>query len=77
MMLISGLRGWPGHKRADTVALIHAVLNGYSEVVFADLNLRLNLLWVSVKPRYGVIVEICADLQHRIPEAKLVGSYSG
>lgn len=77
MMLISGMREWPGHRRADTISQIHAVLNGYSEVVFADLNLHLNLLWVSVRPRYGVIVEICTQLQQRIPEAKLVGSYSG
>ena len=56
---------------------MHDVLNGCTEVVYADLNLKLNLLWVSVKPRYGVISEICAELQHVIPESKLVGSYSG
>ena len=77
MILISGLRNWPSRRRADTIAKIHGVLSAYSEVVFADLNLQLNLLWVSVKPRYGVIAEICGDLQICVPEVKLVGSYTG
>ena len=77
MMLIPGMRHWPGRKQSDTIAKMHGVLYGFSEVVYADLNLRLNLLWVSVKPRYGVIAEICTEVQHFIPEAKLVGSYSG
>ena len=77
MILIPGMRHWPGRKQGETIATMHLVLGGFTEVVFADLNLRLNLLWVSVKPRYGVIAEICAELQHVIPEAKLVGSYSG
>lgn len=77
MMLIPGLRHWPGQRQSDTISRMHNVLNGYSDVVYADLNLKLNLLWVSVKPRYGVISEICVELQHVIPEAKLVGSYSG
>ena len=77
MGLISGLRDRPGLQRIEIIAKMHAVLNSFSEVVFADLNLELNLLWVSVKPRYGVIAEISAELQHHVPEAKLVGSYSG
>ena len=77
MMLIPGMRSWPGRKRGDAIANMHGVLNGFSEVVYADLNLGLILLLVSVSPRYGVITEICVELQRHIPEAKLVGSYSG
>lgn len=77
MMLICGMQHWPGYRKADAIAHVHRILSGYSEVVFADLNLKIDLLWVSVRPRYGVISEIAAELQQRIPEAKLVGSYSG
>ena len=77
MMLIPGLRDWPVRRRSQAISQMHGVLNGYSEVVFADLNLRLNLLWVSVRPRFGVIAETAGELHHCIPEAKLVGSYSG
>lgn len=77
MVLIKGLRDWPGDRKAGAIARVHGVLSAYPEVVFADLNLRLNLLWVSVRPRYGVISEIAAELHDFIPEAKLVGSYYG
>ena len=75
MMLIPGLREWPRIKYNDTLAGIQAVLGGCREVVFADLNVPLNLLWVSVKARPGVIVEVVAGLQTRIPEAVLVSPH--
>jgi hypothetical protein len=52
------------------------VLGGFREVVFADLNVPLNLLWVSVKARHGVIADIYSEFHCRIPEARIVGPYS-
>ena len=75
MILISGLRGWPSAKQTATVNKIQCVLNGFNEVVFADLNVPLNLLWVSIKPKPGLILEVYGALKHRIPEAVLVGPY--
>lgn len=74
MMLIPGLRDWPQARRNDCLAGLHAVLGGFSGVIFADLNLPLNLLWVSVRNTPGIILHLVAAIQARVPEAKVVGS---
>jgi hypothetical protein len=49
------------------------VLARYGDaVVFADVNLRLNTLWVTVRPIPGICLELPAALKHRVPEALLV-----
>ncbi len=73
MVLIPGLRERPRHEFADVVTRLQAVLVNFREVVFVDLNLPLNLLWVSVRPRPGVILELFGAMKRRVPEAKLVG----
>jgi hypothetical protein len=40
--------------------------------VFADMNLRLNVLWVTVRPIPGICLELPAALKTRVPEAMLV-----
>jgi hypothetical protein len=72
MMLIPGLRDRPRHQLVATLAGINAVLTQFHEVVFADLNLRLNLLWVSVRARPGVILDVAGALKRHVPEALLV-----
>lgn len=72
MVLVPGMRDWPRPKLLDAMAGMQAVLATFQEVVFADLNLPLNLLWVSVKPEPGIIAKVAAHLIFRIPEAKLV-----
>ncbi len=73
MMLFPGLRERPGHECEAIVARINRVLREFPEVVFAEVNLRLNLLWVSVRARPGVILDIACCLKFQIPEALLVG----
>jgi len=73
MMLFPGLRDLPTAGLVDRTATIQAVLGGFNEVVFADLNVRLNLLWVSVRPKPGVILEIATCMKFHAPEALLVG----
>jgi hypothetical protein len=41
-------------------------------VVFAELNLKLSLLWVSVKPIPGIRFQITEALRAAIPEARIV-----
>jgi hypothetical protein len=73
MMIIPGLRDRPKCGLERRLADIHGVLSCYgSTVVFAEVILRLNLLWVSVKPLPGICLELPALLQQRIPEALLV-----
>ena len=73
MVLIPGLRERPGHEFVASLARLQAVLVSFSEVVFVDLNVPLNLLWVSVRPRSGLILELFGAVRMHLPEAKLVG----
>jgi hypothetical protein len=40
--------------------------------VFAEFNVRLNLLWVSTRSIHGIRLEIAGAIQEQVPEAKLV-----
>lgn len=73
MVILPGLRERPRHEFADTLARLQAVLVSFSEVVFVDLNVPLNILWVSVRSRPGVILDLFDAVKMHLPEAKLVG----
>ena len=73
MVLLPRLRERPQHDLTEALSRLQAVLLSYTEVVFVDLNVPLNLLWVSVRPRPGVILELFAAMKLALPEAKLVG----
>ncbi|MHB1515220.1 MAG: hypothetical protein ACYCVY_05805 [Acidiferrobacteraceae bacterium] len=73
MMLIPGLRDRPGAQFQSVLQHIEDVLGRFQEVVFIDLNVPLNLLWVSARPRPGLIFDIAGRLRRRVPEALLVG----
>lgn len=73
MMIIPRLRDKPHAALTLTVARIEQVLLAYREsVVFADLNLALNVLWVSVRPVPGICLELPTAIKLRVPEALLV-----
>lgn len=76
MMLIPRLRSRPASEIERASRDIQAVLALHHDVVFADLNLKLNLLWVSLRPRPGAITELAAAIRLRIPEAVLVAHYA-
>lgn len=73
MLLIPGLRDLPKHLLRQKVAVIQAVLVNFAEVVFADLNIRLNILWVSYKPKPGIMAELTGALNAALPESVVVG----
>ncbi len=75
MIIIPGLREWPKERRQQAVGKLQGVFEHYRHaVVFADLNLRLNLLWVSVRPIPGICIELPAAIKFQVPEAKLVAN---
>ncbi len=76
MMLIPRLRTRPPLEIERRSRDIQAVLALHQDVVFADLNLKLNLLWVSLRPRHGAISELVAAIRLRVPEAVLVAHYA-
>ena len=73
MMIIPGLRSKPAGRRDTIIRSIREVLALYERVVvFADINLRLNVLWVTVRPRPGICLELPGAILLRVPEARLV-----
>lgn len=76
MMLIPRLRDRPLAEIERASREIQAVLALHQDVVFADLNLKLNVLWVSLRPRPGAISELAAAIRLRVPEAVLVAHYA-
>lgn len=73
MMIIPGLRNKPQAYIAQTVQNIHDALNRFSAtVLFAEVNVHRNLLWISVRPVEGVRAGIAGAIQERVPGAKLV-----
>ncbi len=73
MMIIPKLRQRPEPFIAETVAKIEQVLNRFTHaVVFADLNLKLNVLWVIVRPETRVCWRLPAAINNAVPEAVLV-----
>ncbi|MDP2265484.1 MAG: hypothetical protein Q8J70_02935 [Thiobacillus sp.] len=76
MMLIPRLRNRTPAEIEQASRDIQSVLELHQDVVFADLNLKLNLLWVSLRPRPGAISELVAAIRLRVPEAVLVAHYA-
>lgn len=76
MMLIPRLRNRSPVDIERVSRDIQSVLALHQDVVFADLNLKLNLLWISLRPRPGAISELVAAIRLRVPEAVLVGHYA-
>jgi len=73
MMLIPGLRDKPRHLIEHAIQDMHIALTHFGDaVVFAEFNIRLNLLWVSIRPIQGIRFEIAGAIQRHVPEAKLV-----
>lgn len=73
MMIIPGLREKDRTDLMSVVDKVERVLNYYrSAVVFADLNLRLNVLWVTVRPIPRISLDIASAIHFLVPEARLV-----
>ncbi len=77
MMLIPGLKHFGASRIRDIVKQMESVLNQYEkDIIMADLNLKINVLWVTIQPHIGLTSEIAALIHHLIPEAKLVSQHS-
>ncbi len=73
MMLIPKLSKQPESIQKQKIAALELVFHHYGKaIVFADLNLKLNVLWVTVRPIPGICLELPAAIKHYVPEALLV-----
>lgn len=74
LIIIPKLKSRPEQYIKDTLANIEFALKQYSdEILFANLDMKLNTLWVSFKAIPGVYVDIVSTLKTNVPEAVLVG----
>jgi hypothetical protein len=75
MLLIPGLKRQPSGQREQVLDALKELLELHADqVVFADLNLKLNLLWVSHRQGKGVTLKLFEAIRARVPEAILVAS---
>jgi len=73
MMLIPGLKQQDQAGLESIMLKIKNCLKAFeSVVVYVDLNTRLNLLWISIKPVPEISQHIMQAIQHEIPTAKVV-----
>lgn len=73
MVIFPGLRDKPDPSIRETIDTVHRILARYNHaVVFAEFNLKLSLLWVSIRPISGIRFEIAGALQEQVPFARLV-----
>lgn len=73
MMIIPRLRTLPPRVIQKRVDKIQQVLENFSSlIVFADLNLKINVLWVLVRQSQKAIIEIPTAIIVAVPEALLV-----
>jgi hypothetical protein len=74
LMIIPGLRHKPENHIKRTLNDIDCALKQFkSDIVFANMDMKLNTLWVSFKPEPGLLMEIAAAIKLQVPEAVLVG----
>ena len=77
MMIIPGLKNFEATRLNDIINKMGGVLKHYeNEIIMADLNLKINVLWVTLEPHIGLSTEIAALIHHVVPEAKLVSQHS-
>ncbi len=74
LMIIPKLKHKPEHVIKQTLAEIDCALRQFSNfVVFANIDMKLNTLWVSFKNKPGMYIDIVAAVKLRVPEALIIG----
>ena len=73
MMIIPQLRTRSQRLIQNKIGKIQRVLESFGDtVVFADLNLKINVLWVIVRQVPGACLNIPLAISEEVPEALLV-----
>ena len=77
MMLIPGLKNFEPFRLHETINKMEVILKLYEkDIILADLNLKINILWVTLQPHIGLSSEIAALIHHVVPQAKLVSQHA-
>jgi hypothetical protein len=74
MMIIPKLKKKPQKYIDKTLNDIQMVLSQYSHVVvFANMNMKINCLWISHRAQPGICRELVSAIRKYVPEATVVG----
>ncbi len=77
MMLIPGLKKFDMPRLRSVLQRLETALMQYEkDIVMVDLNMKINVLWVTLQPKLGLTAEVAAVIHHLVPEAKLVSQHS-
>jgi hypothetical protein len=78
MMLIPRLAQRSTAERGHVEQAVREVCESYQgQVVFADINYRINVLWISTEPVPGLAQRVARSVRDRVPDALLVGGQLG
>lgn len=73
MMLIAKLNKQPPHHISKIIQKLQIALTQHGDsIFFADLNIKINVLWISYQAEKGTCIEIVTTIIKAIPEAKLI-----
>ncbi len=76
MMLAPGLKGCSNLELARVAQVIQGVLARFGDgVAFADFNVKLRVLWVSLQCEPGLMLQVVCALRLQVPELKLVAHH--
>ena len=74
LMIIPKLKTRPKHQIQNTLSEIQAALNQFKHLIlFVNVDMKLNTLWVSFKAEPGLFAKITTALKLHVPEAMVVG----
>jgi hypothetical protein len=77
LMIIPKLKTKPKEHIQNTLSEIEVALKQFRHLVlFANVDMKLNTLWVSFKAKPGLLADITAALKLHVPEAVIVGDMS-
>lgn len=75
-MLAPGLKGRSQREMGVILQVIRGILGRFGDAVaFADFNMDIRVLWVSLECRPGLMFRVVAALRVHVPELKLVAHY--
>lgn len=73
MMIIPGLKQGGDVAVEGCLQRLRASLDPFGQAVaYVDLNVKLNLLWISARPAPGILRQIARSIRQEIPEARIV-----
>lgn len=74
LVILPRLREKTSHEIELTARGLDRALGQFpAQIMFAELNVNRNTLWVSMRPTKGIRACIASAIKYEVPDAKLIG----